>query len=159
MEIERKFLLKYLPENLESYEHHTIVQGYVDTEPVVRIRQYDDSYILTIKSLGLMERIEIEKDLTEKEFKELSTMVNGNVISKVRYKIPYNEYIIELDIFKEEFEGLIMAEVEFPDKEKAESFVAPDFMSVDVTDDPKFHNSQMSAMDKKEISDFLTCLG
>ncbi|MBO4592146.1 MAG: CYTH domain-containing protein [Eubacterium sp.] len=158
MEIERKFLLKYLPENLESYEHHTIVQGYVNTEPVVRIRQYDENYILTIKSLGLMERIEIEKELTEKEFKELSTMVKGNVISKVRYKIPYNEYTIELDIFKEEFEGLIMAEVEFPDKEKAESFVAPDFMSVDVTDDPKFHNSQMSVMDKKEISDFLTCL-
>ena len=80
MEIERKFLLKYLPENLESYEHHTIVQGYVNTEPVVRIRQYDENYILTIKSLGLMERIEIEKELTEKEFKELSTMVKGNVI-------------------------------------------------------------------------------
>ncbi|MBR6402564.1 MAG: CYTH domain-containing protein [Eubacterium sp.] len=158
MEIERKFLIKSLPEKLDSYEHHTIVQGYVDNEPVVRIRQYDNKYILTIKSLGLMERIEVEKELTESEFKDLSTMVQGNVISKVRYKIPYGEYTIELDIFKDDFEGLIMAEVEFPDKEKAESFIAPDFMSVDVTDNPKFQNSQMSSMNKKDIHEFITCL-
>ena len=50
MEIERKYLIKQLPENLTSFEHHLIEQGYLCTEPVVRIRRQDDDYILTYKS-------------------------------------------------------------------------------------------------------------
>ena len=42
MEIERKYLIKQLPENLTSFEHHLIEQGYLCTEPVVRIRRQDD---------------------------------------------------------------------------------------------------------------------
>ena len=54
MEIERKYLISCLPENLDSYSSHKIEQGYLCTQPVVRIRRQDDSYILTYKSKGLM---------------------------------------------------------------------------------------------------------
>lgn len=155
MEIERKFLIKKLPNNLLDFESHRIAQGYVSTEPVMRIRQLDDKYLFTIKSTGLLERIEVEKELSKSEFDDLSTMVKGNVISKTRYKFPYNEYTVELDIFDDKFEGLVMAEIEFPDKEKAESFSAPDFLSVDVTNDPDFQNSRMSEMSSEYISEFL----
>ena len=37
MEIERKFLLKELPENLDSYPVRHLEQGYLCTAPVVRI--------------------------------------------------------------------------------------------------------------------------
>ena len=47
MEIERKFLPKELPEHLEDYEMHRIEQGYLNTDPVVRIRRSDDDYYLT----------------------------------------------------------------------------------------------------------------
>lgn len=155
MEIERKFLIKKPPNNLLDFESHRIAQGYVSTEPVMRIRQLDDKYLFTIKSTGLLERIEVEKELSKTEFDDLSTMVKGNVISKTRYKFPYNEYTVELDIFDGKFEGLVMAEIEFPDKEKAESFSAPDFLSVDVTNDPDFQNSKMSEMSSEYISEFL----
>ena len=155
MEIERKFLIKKLPNNLLDFESHKIAQGYVSTEPVMRIRQLDDRFILTIKSAGLMERIEVEKELTKSEFDDLSTMVNGNVISKTRYKFPYNEYTVELDIFDGKFKGLVMAEIEFPDKEKAESFSAPDFLSIDVTNDPDFQNSSMIKMTQDQINEFI----
>ena len=49
MEIERKFLPKELPEHLENYEMHRIEQGYLNTDPVVRIRRSDDDYYLTYK--------------------------------------------------------------------------------------------------------------
>ena len=39
MEIERKFLVKYLPEGLENYPHSEISQAYISTRPVIRIRQ------------------------------------------------------------------------------------------------------------------------
>ena len=122
MEIERKFLLKSTPEGIENYPFHTISQGYISQDPVVRIRQLDNDYILTIKSRGLMKRTEIEKSLTEEEFDELSNMVVGNVIKKRRYILPLKDYPdlkVELDIFSGIFEGLIIAEVEFPDTEIA----------------------------------------
>ena len=54
MEIERKFLVKRenLPENLEQYPSKAIEQGYLCTEPVVRIRKSNDNYYLTYKSKG-----------------------------------------------------------------------------------------------------------
>ena len=58
MEIERKYLLDQLPENLTSYPCKKIEQGYLSTEPVVRIRRSDDEYYLTYKSKGLMVREE-----------------------------------------------------------------------------------------------------
>ena len=65
MEIERKYLLDQLPENLTSYPCKKIEQGYLSTEPVVRIRRSDDEYYLTYKSKGLMVREEYNLPLTK----------------------------------------------------------------------------------------------
>ena len=54
MEIERKYLIRELPEHLERYAYHEIEQAYLCTAPVVRIRRQDDRYILTYKSSGMM---------------------------------------------------------------------------------------------------------
>ena len=54
MEIEKKYLVKKLPENLETYPFNQLEQCYLCVNPVVRIRRRDDAYILTYKSrLGL----------------------------------------------------------------------------------------------------------
>ena len=39
MEIERKFLIDRLPEKLEVYPHKELEQGYLCTDPVVRVRK------------------------------------------------------------------------------------------------------------------------
>ena len=52
MEIEKKFTLKNLPANIESYPCKLIEQAYLNTSPVVRIRKSDDSYYLTYKGSG-----------------------------------------------------------------------------------------------------------
>ena len=38
MEIERKYLIKKLPEDLAQYPHMEMEQAYLCTEPVVRVR-------------------------------------------------------------------------------------------------------------------------
>lgn len=49
MEIERKFLVPALPENLSSYPCHLIEQAYLCTSPVVRIRRRTTILSLLIK--------------------------------------------------------------------------------------------------------------
>jgi len=65
MEIERKFLIDTLPENISQYPFRQLEQGYLCTEPVVRIRREDDDYYLTYKSKGLMVREEYNLPLTK----------------------------------------------------------------------------------------------
>ena len=56
MEIERKYLIHKLPEDLETYPCRKIQQAYLCTNPVVRIRRQDQDYYLTYKGGGLMVR-------------------------------------------------------------------------------------------------------
>ena len=155
MEIERKYLVKDIPFSLEGYNKHEIEQGYVATDPVVRIRRSNDSYYLTIKGEGLLSRKEFEKEISEEEYNNLSEMVKGNIISKTRYKIPYDIYTIELDIFHKAFDGLIYAEVEFDSIESAENFIAPDYFFKEVTEEGVYQNSSLSSMNASDIKDFI----
>lgn len=158
MEIERKFLIKkeMLPDNLEQYPHHHLEQAYILTEPVLRIRQKDDSYILTYKGQGLMKREEVEFPLTKEAYDKLLTKTDGNIISKTRYKIPEKDnLIIELDIFSGMFEKLHLAEVEFPDEESALSYKAPDWFGPEVTNENTFHNSTLSTMNSNSIKELI----
>mgnify|MGYP002514836962 CR=1 FL=1 len=161
MEIERKFLVnkESLPQNLEQYPHSQLEQAYVLTEPVLRIRKKNDLYILTYKGQGLMSREEVEFPLTEEAYGKLLTKTDGNIISKTRYLLPEKENLtIELDIFSGIFNGLHIAEVEFPDEESALSYNAPDWFGPDVTNENTFHNSTLSTMDADNIQKLLNSL-
>lgn len=163
MEIERKFTVTRLPENLSSYPCRIIEQAYLNTDPVVRIRREDDSYYLTYKGKGLLAREEYNLPLNEESYYHLREKADGNIISKKRYVIPIDRpqfdmthmsdaakdidqvsLSVELDIFDPPFAPLVIAEVEFPDKETAEAFLPLDWFSQDVTNDPAYHNSNLS---------------
>lgn len=143
-EIERKYLIHTPPENLESYPYHEIEQGYLCTEPVVRIRRQDEEYWLTYKSRGLMVREEYNLPLTREAYLHLRGKIDGCLIRKRRYLIPYGSYTVELDLFSSPKEGLILAEVEFSDEKEALSFQAPDWFGEDVTHSSMYHNSSLS---------------
>lgn len=149
MEIERKFLVKQLPENLESYSHSRLTQSYISRNPVIRLRKIEKeeavSYVLTIKSGGLSVRQEFELPLQEAEYERLFQKVEGRILQKVRYLIPIDhEYTAELDRFEGELEGLLLVEVEFPSVEAMNSFEAPAWFGEDVSESAKYHNSVLS---------------
>lgn len=148
MEIERKYLIHAFPENLGNYPHHKIEQGYLSTEPVVRIRRDNDEYILTYKSKGLMVREEYNLPLTKASYLHLREKIDGRLIIKKRYLIPIsNELTIELDIFDGDLAPLMLAEVEFPDEASANSFTPPDWFGEDVTFSGEYHNSRLSRIE------------
>ena len=149
MEIERKFLVSSVPENLLSYPCRIIEQGYLCTDPVVRVRKDNDSFYLTYKGKGMMARQEYNLPLTEEAYSHLIGKADGNIITKHRYEIPDgNGYTIELDIFDGVFSGTVLAEVEFASVEDADNYILPDWFSEDVTNNKDYHNSNMS---KKRI--------
>lgn len=150
MEIERKFLIKkeQLPENLSQYPCLHIEQGYLCTEPVVRIRRQNNEYYLTYKSKGLLSREEYNLPLTKDAYYHLKEKADGIVICKDRYVIPEKDGLsIELDVFHEAYEGLLLAEVEFPSEEAAKSYLPPAWFGEDVTYSSKYHNSTLSKGD------------
>ncbi|MCI8307821.1 MAG: CYTH domain-containing protein [Lachnospiraceae bacterium] len=149
-EIERKYLVSQLPDNLNSHEQSELEQGYLSTSPVVRVRRKDDDYILTYKSAGLMIRKEVELPLDKNSYEHLIAKSDGIIISKTRYIIPDGPHNIELDVFHGRLEGFVMAEVEFKSKEAADSYQPPHWFAKEVTDNPSFHNSRMSCMSESE---------
>lgn len=145
MEIERKFLVAQLPDNLDNYNCRYIEQGHLSTKPVVRVRRDNDDYYLTYKGSGMMAREEYNLPLTKDSYEHLIKKADGNIITKKRYEIPDgNGYTIELDIFEGAFNGTVIAEVEFNTIEEADNYIMPAFFTEDVTNNPEYHNSNMS---------------
>ena len=145
MEIESKFLIDRLPEKLEEYPHKELEQGYLCTDPVVRVRKEGEEYVLTYKSKGLMVREEYNLPLNKTAYEHLLEKADGIVISKTRYILPEKDGLkIELDVFHGEHDGLILAEVEFPNEKMANSYCPPDWFGEDVTYSTKYHNSNLS---------------
>ena len=145
MEIERKFLIQKMPEHPEQYKSHLIEQAY-------------ENYYMTYKGGGMMAREEYNLPLDADSYAHLLQKADGNIITKRRYLIPFHAYTIELDVFEGLFEGIVVAEVEFPSIEEAESFVVPKWFGEDVTYDGRYHNSAMSRMKVEEIVEIQSLL-
>lgn len=147
MEIERKFLVKSLP-NLNNYQKYDISQGYISIEPVVRLRKQDSSYYLTKKSKGSLIREEIEVEISQEVYDILLSLIQTRIIEKTRYKIPLeNGLIAELDIYHNDLASLYTVEVEFKTMEEAQSFIPPNWFGEDITEDNRFKNNNLATKD------------
>lgn len=147
MEIERKYLVKSIPEHLKDFPCRIMEQGYLNIAPVIRIRKDNDNFELTYKSKGLMVREEYNLPLTKEAYEHLLLKIDGRLIKKRRYMIPLEGNLTaELDVFEGELAPLILAEVEFPDEDSARTFTPPDWFGEDVTFSGKYHNSHLSRL-------------
>lgn len=118
VEIERKFLVRSLPENIDKYPCHYIEQGYLNVRPAIRVRREDDIFYMTYKGeivgskdhlgldnerfmdmseemdSGVAERIgkvEYNMALDPASYDHMLNKTDGNIIRKKRYLIPLNE--------------------------------------------------------------------
>ena len=146
MEIERKFLVKELPD-LSGAKSSEIMQGYVSISPEVRVRKLDDKYYRTEKGEGTVVREEREWEISSKEGEALFASVQTNVIEKTRYYIPCGKYTAELDIYKGKFSGLCVVEIEFPTLDEANAFVPPVWFGEDVSEKKEYRNKNLAQKD------------
>lgn len=153
IEIERKFLVLSEAFKAQSRAKHSIAQGYLNSDPerTVRIRISGESGFLTIKGKGNKTgttRFEWETEISLLEAKPLLTLCEKGVIQKTRYEVWVGKKIYEVDVFSGDNEGLILAEIELTDEN--ETFEKPDWLGLEVTNDPRYYNAYLSQHPYKE---------
>jgi len=142
-EIERKFLVKRLPDGLPSFPHDEIMQGYLAIEEggvQVRLRQKGSIRSLTYKRGNGRTREEREIRLSAEQFDALWPATAGRRLTKIRYEVPWREHTIEIDIYRGRHDGLVVAEVEFLDETSCDAFQPPDWMGEDVSGKSRYSN-------------------
>lgn len=115
-EIERKYLLRELPEGIASAASLEIDQGYIPgikiAERIRRARGADGvKYYRTMKFGVGMDRLELEDETTEEFFLATWPLTRGARVWKRRYLVPEDSVVWEIDEFLDR-SGLWLAEVE-----------------------------------------------
>jgi adenylate cyclase len=145
-EIERKFLLKDDRwKKLATGVRYR--QGFLSTEPerTVRVRVAGSSGWLTIKGLSVgarREEFEYSIPIADAE-RMLDTLCKRPLIEKTRYTLRVGTHTWEIDVFEGENEGLVVAEVELGTED--EELERPEWLGEEVTDDPRYFNSNLVA--------------
>ena len=146
-EIERKFLVKRLPDNLKQSRCLIIEQGYLATESAgrqVRLRKAGSTASLTFKVGRGSHREEREIKLSPKQFAALWPGTAGRRLQKARYEIPWDNVTIEIDIYRGRHRGLVVAEVEFSDTASCRRFKAPWWFGREVTGEKRYSNVRLA---------------
>lgn len=142
IEIERKFLV--LGNGWRTTDGVLYRQGYLnrDKARTVRVRIAGDHAFLTIKGkTNGISRSEFEYAIPVAEAHELLALCDGTLIEKIRHRIAHDGLIWEVDEFLGDNAGLVVAEVELQTTEQAVTL--PDWVSVEVSDDAKYYNSNL----------------
>jgi len=147
IEIERKFLVTSDDFKEEAQSATRIVQGFLnsDKERTVRVRIKDNQGFLTVKGAsqdGGLSRFEWEKDISKEEAESLLMLCEEGIIDKIRYNVQVENHLFEVDEFRGENEGLVIAEVEL--NHVSEIFKKPSWLGKEVTGLSKYYNSQLS---------------
>ena len=146
-EIERKFLVKRLPAELKWKRGYPIAQGYLASESGgrhVRLRKRGRSASLTFKVGRGNSREEREIKLSPQQFAALWPGTAGRRLRKVRYYLPWKSLTIEVDIYRGEHDGLVVAEVEFPDHAARRKFKPPHWFGREVTGEKRYSNIRLA---------------
>lgn len=152
LEIERKFLVKSIPDNLGDYEKLDISQGYIVAEKdiSVRVRKMNEKFIQAIKTGQGKIREEVEIDLTEEQFNLLWPLTKGRVVNKTRYKIPHGDLVFELDFYHGDLEGLVTLEVEFVSEDASLVWEPTEMFGKEITEDSRYVNQNLAIYGKPE---------
>jgi adenylate cyclase len=131
-EIERKYLLRALPEHVAGADWLEIDQGYIPgvriNERIRRARGADGStkYYRTMKFGSGLDRLELEDETTEAFFRATWPLTRGARVWKRRYLVPDANVVWEIDEFLDR-EGLWLAEVELEHVDQAVTI--PDWLA------------------------------
>ena len=172
-EIERKYAVKYFPENLKITNILDIEQAFIykDAKTVIRIRKIRDKksddikYIYTVKTKGdiayhkdstVANAYEIESYIQEEDFNEFIKKRISSIIRKTRMIIPIeNNLKVEMDIYKDYLQNLITAEVEFPNEDIVNNFQKPEWLGEEMKY-KELSNWRLSNMTKEEWMEKVT---
>ena len=148
-EIERKYLLRRLPDLPPEAELIEIDQGWLPGERLhERVRRQrteaGSAYFRTLKFGSGVKRVEIEEPTSAAIFATLWSLTKDCRIQKIRHRVREADHVWEIDEFLDR--ELFLAEVELTSA--AEQPVLPDWLTDvvvrDVTDDARYTNFELA---------------
>lgn len=145
LEIERKFFVIDDKYKALATGKREIKQGYLSRakERTVRIRIADNAAYITIKGVNRGSvRQEFEYEIPVPDAMQLLALCVPPIVEKTRHLVPWEGRTWEVDEFHGPNTGLVLAEIELPDKEAIVSL--PPFVGTEVTDDPRYYNSNLT---------------
>jgi adenylate cyclase len=142
-EIERKFLVLSHAYRRHSGKKIFIRQGYLCTNPTVRIRIAGSEAFLTIKGEKIgISSAEFEFPIPLADAKALLSMCSGSIVEKKRWHVRFRGKLWEVDEFLGDNRGLVIAEIEL--KSEKESFPLPPWLGKEVTHQKKYTNASLA---------------
>lgn len=149
LEIERKFLVT--GHDWRTADGVLYRQGYLnrDKQRTVRVRMAGEKAFLTIKGVSQgATRVEFEYEIPVNEAASLLMLCDGPLIEKTRHRIPRGAHVWEVDEFHGDNAGLVVAEIELGSEE--ETFERPEWVTVEVTEDARYYNSNLAVKPFRE---------
>lgn len=139
IELEKTYLVKELPSDLENFEFKEVVDVYIPKQsdhPSLRLRKNGNKFEITkkepVKNGDASEQREQTIILTEIEFEVLNKL-EGKRVSKLRYNYSYQGHVGEIDVFQDALKGLVLADFEFSNADDKNNFEMPNFCLADIT--------------------------
>ena len=152
-EIERKWLFDpaNIPTDLKCVGECLYEQAYLSIEPEFRIRKKQKlntekpiapTHVLCIKSKGDLSRIEVQKELTEREFNDLMVvgkLTKDDFIKKQPKTLIVNGHKLVVGLADSGREtGFWYGEIEYASEEEANAFEVPSWFGREVTHEPEY---------------------
>lgn len=148
-EIERKYLLRGLPDAVRGKPAAELAQGYLPggeiRERLRRVRKGTDTrYLRTLKAGRGLSRIEVEEEMSAELFNQMWALTQGARVHKRRFAIPEGDLVWEIDEFLDR--ELVLAEVELPSEDTEVQLPAwlASYVEREVTDEAEYVNQNLA---------------
>ncbi len=165
IELEKTYLIKYLPEGFENLICKEVLDIYLpisSDHPSLRIRKNATKYEIT-KKVPVTEgdasvQTENTIPLSPKEYEEIATVL-GKRVEKWRYIYTKDTTTFEIDVFKGTLDGLVLVDVEFENVDMKNNFVMPDFCLADVTQELFIAGGMLAGKSYRDVESELNKFG
>jgi CYTH domain-containing protein len=139
VELEKTYLARVIPEELENSRSEVISDSYLPADavhPKIRLRHRGERYELTKKEpvdgTDSSKQNEHTIPLTQTEYESLAA-VSSKKLTKRRYYHHISGRLAEVDVYQDSLNGLVVIEFEFENETEKAEFQTPDVCLADVT--------------------------
>src|SRR5262245_10043224 len=146
IEIERKFLVFGEGWRACATARTDIHQAYLSSggraSIRVRIRNSRDATLSVKSKRAELRRIEVECPVALADAEVLLALRESSLIRKYRHIVPCGNHVWEVDEFRGDNAGLVIAEIELGNED--EPFERPAWLGVEVTGQQQYYNSSLA---------------
>ncbi|MGO2166403.1 hypothetical protein ACTXN6_04630 [Corynebacterium casei] len=165
IEIERTYLAAEIPELAKESQPKLMSDFYLPSDmtvhPKLSLCQKGDAYEITKKSVldesDASQQSEATIELNMREFEALREC-SSRKVSKLRYSMKHDDWTVEVDVFTEGLEGLVLVDFEFDKEQAMRKFKAPSYCGADVTQEDFIAGGMLAGRTIEDIADDLECL-